>query len=190
MATFDKADPKALTKGLADAGQLGARMELDVAARGKAVAQLLAHIARRDLQRAAERKAPKTRLAALKQRLRSAESAIAPAEERVEQAQHRSKAGAPLFGGAPPIVGRVVNAKGAGVRGAPVTLAGDDGKAVAQAKSDASGYFRLTAPSGSAGALRLWIGGSAERPAWETRIGPEQRSLRSTFHIAMVEDRA
>ena len=187
MATFDKADPKTMVQGLADAGQRGAQMELTVAVRAKAAAQLFAHIARRDLQRAAERKAPKARLAALKQRLRSAESALAPAEAHEELALHRSKAGAPLFGGAPPIVGRVVDAKGAAVRGAAVTLSGDGDKPLARAKSDASGYFRLAAPPGGAGDLRLWIGGSADCPLWETRLSRAQRALSSTFHIATID---
>jgi hypothetical protein len=187
MASFEKADPKAVIKGLADAGRQGTDMELALAERARAAAQLFSHIARRDLQHAVERKVPKARLETLKKRLRSAEGSLAPAEARAEQALHRSKAGAPLFGGAPPIVGRVVDAKGAGVRGAAVTLSGDDDKPLARAKSDASGYFRLAAPPGGTGDLRLWIGGSAEGPLWETHVSRAPRALSSTFHIATID---
>ena len=186
MASFDKPDSKKLAQGVADAGRLGAQLEVEVAGRASAAAQLFSRIVRRDLQRAVERKAPQKRLAALKQRLRAVEAALAPAAARAEQALHRSKAGAPLFAGAPPIVGRVVDAKGAGVRGAAVTLSGDGDKPVARTKSDASGYFRLAAPPAS-GDLRLWIGGTAECPQWEARVSRAQRAMPSSFHIATID---
>jgi hypothetical protein len=187
MATFEKPDPKALIKGLAESGRVGAQLELAVAERANAAARLFARIARADLQRAVERKAPPKHVAALKQKVRSVESALAPAAARAEQALHRSKAGAPLFGGAPPIVGRVVDAKGGGVRGAAVTLSGEGDKPLARTKSDASGYFRMAAPPAGTGDLRLWIGGTAECPLWETRVSRVRPALQSTFHVATID---